>query len=772
MDEQNRGEKPTRREFLKAGAGVLGTLGMTAPVRGAAPAMPPDAPLRATDSLQFSQDWRFRLGEYDVGQVAGQALGTFEQGPGWDPVVLPHSFNAQNTFAPVRGYYRGIGWYRKHFTLSSEQVSREVFLEFGAAFSVADLWVNEHHVGQYQGGYTGFSADVTNFVRPGDNLAALKVTNVHDPNVLPGKDIPDYDLYGGLYREAALVIKNRLYIPQYGIRVTTPRASETAAVVHAAVKVHNGCPDMRHCTAKVQLRDPAGKVVGEKTLRAALAPGTEKTLEVTFNPLPNPALWSVETPRLYSAAVQLSDGATPTDEDTARFGIRGYEFKVNDGFFLNGKRVELRGMNRHQDYPGLGNALPHRLQVRDVEILKETGANFVRLSHYPQHPVFLDACDRLGVLVYEEIATWQYIGGDEFVQNAEAMMRQMIARDAHHPSIILWGLMNEGRSRPMFERLNRVAHTSDPARLTVYADNNPEEGLKLGTVEVPDVLGINYNTTHIDRVHALLPKCKLVTSEHSNATALRGDLDAEMKQIDQVKAHLDILESRRYMAGSTLWCMHDYGTDYWGSWPEQHSGAVDSTRLPKELWYYLKSRWTREPMVHLCGHWTWPGEEGKPRAVTVVTNCDSVELFLGGRSQGVRKGKNPMRWEVAYEPAPLKAVAHSGGRELTDELRPAGPPAKLDVQAHPAMIEADGADVAELTVRVRGAEGVCVPISGEAHFEVTGPGILRGIGGWPKAKISGGVGRMLVQSTPKPGEITVQVTFGNLPPGVISLRSK
>ena len=269
-------------------------------------------------------------------------------------------------------------------------------------------------------------------------------------------------------------------------------------------------------------------------------------------------------------------------------------------------------------------------------------------------------------------------------------------------------------------------------------------------MEVPDVLGINYETNRIDQVHALSPNCKLVTSEHSNAGARRGDLDAEMKQIDQVKGNLDILESRRYMAGSTLWCMHDYGTDYWPVWPEQHSGALDSTRLPKELWYYLKSRWTPEPMVHLCGHWTWPGEEGKPRAVTVVTNCPSVELFLGGRSQGVREGEDPMRWDVTYELSALKAVGSCGGRELTDELRPAGPPANLEVEANPHVIEVIHTDVAELTVRVLDAQGTLVPISGEVHFEVSGPGVLRGIGGAPTAKISAGIGRMLLQSATKP----------------------
>ena len=757
--------------WLALAAALPLLLSLATPVREAAQSAPQDTPLRTADSLHFSMGWYFRLGEYER-PGGGQALGRFEQGPGWDPVDLPHSFNAQNTFVPVRGYYRGIGWYRKHFALSPEQASRKVFLEFGAAYSVADLWVNEHHLGQYMGGYTGFSADATEFVKPGDNLVAVKVTNVHDPDVLPGKDIPDYDLYGGLYRKAALVIKNRMYIPQYGIRVTTPQVSESAAVAHVAVRVRNDYADQRTCTAKVQLLDPAGKNVGEKALSTTLSPGAEKTLDFTFGPIPNPALWSVDTPRLYSAHVQLGDGATPSDEDAATFGFRWYQFKVNDGFFLDGKRLQLRGMNRHQDYPGLGNALAHRLQVRDAEILKSTGVNFVRLSHYPQHPVFLDTCDRLGILVYEEIASWQYIGGEQFMRNAEAMMRQMIARDANHPSIILWGLMNEGRSRPTFERLQRAARASDPTRLTVYAENNPDEGKKLGTVEVPDVLGINYETNRIDQVHALLPNCKLVTSEHSNAGARRGDLDAEMKQIDQVKANLDILESRRYMAGSTLWCMHDYGTDYWPVWPEQHSGALDSTRLPKELWYYLKSRWTQEPMVHLCGHWTWPGEEGKPRAVTVVTNCPSVELFLGAQSQGVRKGEDPMRWDVVYEPSALKAMGSCGGRELTDELRTAGPPAKLEVDANPHDLEVLHTDVSEITVRVRDAQGTLVPIAGEVHFEVAGPGVLRGIGGAPIAKISAGVGRILLQCATNPGEITVRATFENLPPAVVTLASR
>ena len=177
-------------------------------------------------------------------------------------------------------------------------------------------------------------------------------------------------------------------------------------------------------------------------------------------------------------------------------------------------------------------------------------------------------------------------------------------------------------------------------------------------------------------------------------------------------------------------------------------------------------------MVHLCGHWTWPGQEGKPRTVTVVTNCSSVELLLGGRSLGTRQNEDPMRWGVAYEASPLQAVGNCGGRQLTDELRPAGTAAKLEVFADPTLIEPEHTDVSELTVRVRDAQGMLVPIAGEVHFEVTGPGVLRGIGGSPSAKIAAGVGRIILQSTAKPGVITVRATFANLPPAVVTVTGR
>jgi beta-galactosidase len=514
--------------------------------------------------------------------------------------------------------------------------------------------------------------------------------------------------------------------------------------------------------------------VAELSATKAIAPFTEAVFAVESDPIRNPALWSVDSPQLYSVHVSLKEAVREIDREETSFGLRWFEFRANEGFFLNGKHVELFGVNRHQDYAGLANAVPLRLQVHDAELIKEMGGNFVRASHYPQHPAFLDACDRLGILVYEEIASWQYIGGERFARNAEAMLREMIERDRNHPSVILWGLFNEGRSRELFERLNHIAHQADPTRPTIYADNNPDQGKALGTISIPDVLGINYRTEEIDGVRALVGDRKLLCSEHTNFDrCMRGDPELETAQIERLKHNLDILENRPYLAGAALWSMHDYGTDYEPVWPEQHSGVLDSVRLPKEAFFYLKSRWSREPVVHICNHWTWPGQEGKRRVVTVVSNCDSVELYLGGRSLGVRKNENPARWEVTYEPGVLRAIGRRGGRTVEHELQTAGAPEKLRMECSTVRIKADGADAAELTVTAVDDKGAAVPVSGTiVRFAVRGPGFVRGIGGNSSVQLHAGTGRIVVQSDTVPGEIAVTASAGGLGQAVAILKSE
>jgi len=703
------------------------------------------------EAYNFCRGWRFHKGDVAGGETAGC------DDADWESVLLPHSWNAADTFTPARGYYRGAGWYRKRFPLTEEEAARTTRILFGAGFAVADVWVNERFVNRYMGGFTGFVVDASWLAQPGENLIAIRLDNSHDPEVLPGRETPDYNLYGGLYREAELRLQDRLYIPPYGVRVNTPEVREAEAAAWVSVVVQNDDDHARACTCIVEVRDPTGAVVARAQERGRVEPAERHVFFGAMEGLKRPALWSPDSSALYTARVRIKEKGTLLDEDEARFGFRWFQFTADKGLFLNGHPLKLRGVNRHQDYPGLGNAVPVALQQRDAEIIKEMGGNFVRASHYPQHPAFLDACDRLGIIVYEEIASWQHIGGEQFARNAECMLLEMIQRDGNHPAILLWGLLNEGRSRDLFEQLNATAHALDRSRATVYAENRPEEGRELGTVEVPDVLGINYKLPHLDEIHAGLPQCKLLCSEHTNADfAVRGDLDAELKQLEKLKTDTDIIEARAYVAGGALWSMHDYGTDYEPVWPCQHSGVLDACRLPKEGYHYLKSRWSKEPMVHICGHWTWPGREGRTRTVTVVSNCDIVELLLNGRALGVQARKNPMCWEVEYEPGVLEAEAHKGDVMVRHRIETAGPAAALRLSASRLEIAANGSDATEVTVEMVDVKGVRVPTATDTvAFAVDGPAVVHGIGGRASTPVEAGVGRIVVQATTAPGSVTL-----------------
>jgi beta-galactosidase len=731
-----------------------------------------------TETPQFSQGWLFHSGDTAWWQPTGEKFDAVLDR--WREVNLPHCFNAEDTFTPARGFYRGVCWYRKTFTLPEEAVGRKVFLEFGAGFSLADVWVNERPAGQFMGGYTGFSVDASDFVHPGENLVAVKVDNSHDPDILPGIDAKDMDycLYGGLYREAALVIKDKLHIQQHGLTVTTPFLSPERTSMKVEVAVANDYALEMACACRAVLHNITGKAVAEVTGRAILPGRSFGTVNLGGFEVPNPALWSVDEPNLYTLEVQLwKDGAPASpeavDADATTVGFRWFEFTADRGFFLNGRQVKLRGLNRHQDYPGLGNALPRRLQVRDAEILKEMGANFVRLSHYPQHPAFLDACDRLGIVVYAEIASWQYIGGEMFARNAEQMLREMIARDKNHPSIVLWGLLNEGRSKTLFERLHRVAKECDPTRPTVYAENHPAEGKERGSVFVPDVLGLNYRLEELDAIRADLPGLKLVSSETTNYEhRRRGDVAQDIGQVKRFKAETDIVEERGYMAGMALWSMHDYGTDYELSWPIQNSGVFDDYRLPKGGYWFLRARWSAEPAVRIIGHWNWAGREGQTIAVLVCSNGDSLELLLNGTSLGVKTDKLLAQWDVPYEPGVLRAVASCGGTTVEHRLCTAGAPAALRIESADDTLVADGSDVAEITVTVVDKDGNPVLTEeGHAVFRVEGPAVVRGIAGIPCTRVLGGIGRILVQATTVPGTVLVRAAYRGLPEAVITLKS-
>jgi len=721
--------------------------------------------LRLTED--FGKGWRFLKGD-----SSGAAMPHFDDS-GWESVVIPHCFNAEDTFDATRGYYRGLAWYRKRFPFDKRFAGRRVHLVCDGSFAVTRVYVNGTEVGNYCNGFTGFCVDITERLdKTGANCIAIQVDNSHNPDVLPGRKTPDYNLYGGIYREVYLVVTDPAHFPFRPVFVKTPEIDRGSGRVEMEITVENSTDREKTCEVQGTVCDSEKKDVASSrgTCRVPPRGVNTLTLETTVS---LPRLWSPEEPNLYEVSLVVHENGVPRDEVSVPFGFRWFRFDANEGFSLNGKRVRLGGVNRHQCYPGLGSAVPKSLQVKDAELIKDMGCNFVRLSHYPQHPAFPDACDRLGILVYEEIASWQFIGGPKFAENAVSMMEAMVRRDRNHPSIILWGLFNEGRNASLFRVLNETAHKNDPTRLTIYAENRPDEGTRLGTTMIPDVLGINYEVSRLDEIHAALPVAKLLSSEYANAdVAVRGDLELELKQVEAIKRDLDSIESHGYMAGSALWSMHDYGTDYEPVWPVQHSGILDMYRIPKEAYYYLKSRFSESPFVHIIGHWTWLEQEGKPRPVTVWSNCDEVELFLNGVSLGSRRATDGFDWSVPFRPGVLKAVARTAAGSVSDAVATAGASAKIELSGEPTTLQSDGVSVSVITARIVDRDGNLVPSANHGvRFEVQGDARIRGIGGKPESIAAGGIARIVVQAGLSPGEVVITATAPDLEPGTVRLRS-
>ncbi|MBN1347954.1 DUF4982 domain-containing protein [candidate division KSB1 bacterium] len=679
-------------------------------------------------------------------------------------VNLPHTWNATDTFVPSRGYFRGVGWYRKRFVIPSNLSHKRLLLNFLGFFQTAEFYLNGTKVHSSIDGFTGECFDITDHAKIGEeNLIAVRVDNSHNPEILPGKDIPDYVLYGGIYREAFLVATNDAYILENGVAFTTPEVSRERALAQVSVQLGTLREASFTGTLTARLRDEAKRIICQ--VQQPVAFSQYASVQLTLPEIEQPLLWDVESPVLYSLEIELEDAGRPVDAITLKAGFRYFEFTSDEGFFLNGRHVLLKGVNRHQDFGGLGNAIPAELQRLDAEIIKRMGGNFVRLSHYPQHPAFLEACDELGILVFAEIASWQHVGGDEFTQNALAMMESMIIRDRNHSCIILWGLLNEGRNKALFDALNRKAKQCDATRPTIYAENKPEEGDALGTTTIPDVLGLNYKIPHLDDIRSRWQDKKLVSSEHTNADmTTRGDLQKELEYVQKLNHDLNEIYARKYLAGSTLWCMHDYATDYRPTWPHHKSGAIDHLRLEKEAFYMLQSHWLDQPVLHIMGHYNY--QPGEAVTIWIITNCESVELLVNGKTLGSKRGGRLLAWDIEFQPGILKAIGIRGDRQVHSVLETTGAACRVALKTSNSRLFANGRCVALIDIEVLDKQDRRIWCEADCAVSINGPGEFCGMGGLPYIKIRAGKGRIAVRSQTETGEICVSAGV----PGLLSDR--
>ncbi|HHY82883.1 MAG TPA: glycoside hydrolase family 2 protein [Clostridiales bacterium] len=695
----------------------------------------------------LNKNWLFHIGEIEERLLPN--YGGYE----WDPVTVPHTWNDIDTFVPTRGYYRGIGWYKRYLEIDESMMGKALLLEFEGVYGSAEIWINGVYKGRFLAGYTGCLVDITKDIRVGfDNLLAVRVDNRHSEEILPARVEPDYYLYGGIYREVKLIVANKTHIAWRGVRIKTDEINGNMAVISAEADFVK--ERKVKCKLDMVIYDMNDAVIAAQ--ECTLKDNTTFVSQCIINDV---NLWSPDNPYLYRAEFRLTDKLGQIlDFIDVNFGVREFEFHPEKGFYLNGKPLKLNGLNRHQCFPGLGNALPISLQYEDARLIKEMGANIVRNSHYPHHPSFLDACDRLGLLVYTEIATWQTIGEEKFFNSAKQMMKEMIQRDYNHPSIIIWGMMNEGRSRELFLQLHEIAHNMDPDRMTSYCENKLDEGKEIGTVTIPDVLSVNYQLEILDEFHKKHPNYCLFIGEYTNSTIPRKDPDKLKEQVYRIANDYEFIEERDYISGGTLWSMHDFGTDYEWSWPVQTSGVMDMYRIPKYSYYYMKSCWRKDPIVFIAGHWTMHGKEGKDVEVLVISNCDEVELFINGVSQGKKTAKRIFKFNVKYEPGTIKAVASKDGQNVEAVLQTAGKPEYIKIEANKKEIPADGNEVSIITATVTDKSGVLVPDADwKIYLNCEGDsGKLCGLGGENIIHTKMGIGRIAFKAGTKKGIVEIK----------------
>jgi beta-galactosidase len=811
----------TRRDLLRSslalsaaalGAGSVGrahALLAAYPGAASAEALAAVAP---RERLLFDFGWKFFHGHgtdprRDLGFGMGQGdfakTGEFKfatekfDDSQWRPLNLPHDWAVELPFVhdeeqeshgykPLGRRYpeTSVGWYRRVFDVPKEDAGRRVVLEFEGAFRDALVFLNGSFMGRNDNGYAPFRFDLTDFLNyGGKNYLVVRMdASFGDGWFYEG---------AGIYRHVWLTKTDALHLGHWDSYVRTT-VRNNAAALNLGTTVQNEGRQPENCRVRWQIFDAGGKAVA--TAEAApqsVTPDGFAAFIANAN-LPNPALWSPETPNMYSAVVTVESGGKPRDAERVRFGVRTITWDADKGFFLNGKAVKIKGTCNHQDHAGVGAALPDRMQLYRVAVLKDMGGNAVRTSHNMPTPEWVEACDQLGMMMMCETRLMS--------SNFEGMaqLELMVKRFRNSPSIILWSMGNEEGvlqktpegPRVVADMIART-HELDPTRLCTSAVN---ESFDTHFPDALDVMGFNYNLNAPDAWHKAHPKKPSVGSETASTVSTRGIYSTD-KLRNWVSAYdanhpawAELAEewwkfyaTREWLSGGFAWTGFDYRgepTPY--GWPSVNSqfGIVDMCGFPKDNFYYYKAWWGSEPVLHLFPHWNWEQREGEPISVWVHSNLDSVELLLNGKTYGSQKvlPLTHLEWKVKYEPGVLEARGTKDGKVVLTETRETtGQPESIRLTPDRTEINADGEDVVILRVEVLDKEGRTIPTADNMiSFKVSGEGELIGVGNGdpncqesdkdPKRSLFNGLAQVIVQASKIPGTITVEAYTGDWPP--------
>lgn len=709
----------------------------------------------------------------------------------WRTLDLPHDWSIEATpdpACPTRasgGFFPGgLGWYRKTLDLPKDLGDRRVLIEFDGVYRNGEVWCNGRFAGRRPYGYSSFCYDLTPFlVADKPNVVAVRVDNSRQPGSR---------WYGGsgIYRHVWLTIASPVRVAHWGTYVTTPKVTADRASVRCQLTLTNDRRENANVEVVASVVENQGSSTALAINRAKLNLSATQSATTELNlDIASPRLWSPETPDLYTLRVQVREAGNVVDEYDTRFGVRTIRFDANEGFFLNGQNIKLKGVNEHHDAGCLGAAIPDDVLRRRLHILKEMGCNAIRTAHNPASPTLLDLCDEMGFMVVEEAFDEWKDGKTPFGYQLdwdqwwERDLVDMIQRDRNHPSIVLWSVGNEIKEvrtgnpagLPIMKALQEVCHREDPTRPMTCGCCNSRETLAAGYQQYMDVFGYNGGgggCFDYEKDHARFPQMCMIATEHPHTLQTRGvyrtrswyrdlarnpnvermeiphlteselfnDFDSHYQSsYGNAVVRMSIIDSWRrtstfpYFAGEFRWTGFDYLGECYG-WPAKswNFGIIDLCGFAKDAYYLYQSVWTTKPMVHILPHWTWPGLEGKTIPVLCYTNCDRAELFLNGKSLGAKDRDDAamqLRWDVTYQPGTLRVVGYRGGKEVaTSQHTTAGAPSAIRLAPDESILRADRTGVAHVAVSIVDANGNLVPSANiPVSFRVEGAARLVGL---------------------------------------------
>ena len=688
----------------------------------------------------FDFDWKFSLSAPEAAREPG-----FDDAA-WTDVQLPHDWSMTLPYlSPQEGgkasmgfMQGGLGWYRKSFAVPASWKGRRVSLEFDGVYHRATVYVNGREAGFHPYGYTAFSFDITDFLEPGkENVVAVRVDH---------QDCPTSRWYSGsgIYRHVWLNVTDPVHVALWGTFVSTPAVSAQQAAVRVETTLQNDGVKSAAVSLSSEILDPAGRPVAKSTAKTTLGVGAQEILVQEFS-LTAPALWDIDTPQLYTLVTTVRRGGRIVDSYRTPFGIRDIRFDPDRGFFLNGRSVKMKGGDVHQDAGSLGAAIPDRANERRIALMKATGFNAIRCSHNPPAREFLDACDRLGMLVIDEaFDKWKSGYYTQWYDDWwKADLSSMVLRDRNHPSVVLWSVGNEtreqgdltGEGTRRLQALRAECERMDPSR-KVAVTTMPDYDRKFdqnGFNASVEVVGYNYQEPLYDSDHARYPDRIIYGSEVFPYYSAGRE---RMREYIERNPWYDYA-ARDFIFGYFMWA----AIDYWGEssgWPSKGwpTGIYDVCMHEKPQAAFFRAVWKEDPIVKIAVEdmdapldrgkdmWTWPSlvshwnfprhDNTQMVTVHVMTNCETVELFSNGAPVAKRRTadfpNNTVVWRIPYTPGSLSVKGYDGGVEVaSDELRTAGAPAALRLHADRDQLDADGQDLCYVDIELVDAEGVVVP---------------------------------------------------------------